>query len=42
MKKIVSRFKSKLVKMIRDAVVNLMIIQFLLKLHKFYSIVVMN
>ena len=41
LKKIESRFRGKLVKMIRDAV-NLMIIQFHLKLDKFYYIGVMN
>ena len=41
-KKIVSRFRGKLVKIIRVLVVNLMIIQFRLKLDKFYCIRVMN
>ena len=41
-KKIVSRFKGKLVKMIKILVVNLTIIQFRLKLDKFYCIGVMN
>ena len=39
-KKIVSRFRGKLVKMVRDT--NWMIIQFRLKLNKFYCIGVMN
>ena len=39
-KKVESRFRGKLVKMIRD--VNLMIIQFHLKLEKFYFIGVMS
>ena len=41
-KKTVGRFWGKLVKMIRDAVVNSMIIQFRLKLEKFYCIGVTN
>ena len=41
-KKIVSRFRGKLVNMIKVVVVNLMIIQFRPKLEKFYCIGVMN
>ena len=41
-KRIVTRFKSKLVKMIKRRIVNLMIILFHLKLDKFYGIGVMN
>ena len=41
-KKIVSRFRGKLVKMIKMLVVNMMIFQFCLKLDKFYCIGVMN
>ena len=41
-KKTVGRFWGKLVKMIRDVVVNSMIIQFHLKLEKFYCIGVTN
>ena len=41
-KKIVSRFRGKLVKMMEILVVNLMIIQFRPKLHKFYCIGVTN
>ena len=41
-KKIVSKFRGKLVKIIRVLVVNLMIIQSRLKLDKFYCIRVMN
>ena len=41
-KKIVSRFRGILVKMIKDTSINLMIIQFCLKLDKFYCIGVMN
>ena len=41
-KKTVGRFWGKLVKMVRDAVVNSMIIQFRLKLEKFYCIGVTN
>ena len=42
MKKIVSRFKGKLGKMIKDAGNRLMIIQFRLKLDRFYCIRAMN
>ena len=41
-KKIVGRFRGKLVKMIKDAGSNLMIIQFRPKSDKFYCIKVMN
>ena len=41
-KKIVSSFRDKLVKMIKDTGTNLMIIQFRLKLDKFYCIRVVN
>ena len=41
-KKIVSRFRGKLVKMVKILVVNMMIIQFHLKLNKLYCIVGMN
>ena len=41
-KKIMSNFSGKLVKMIRDSVVNLMIVQIRLKLDKFYCIGVRN
>ena len=41
-KKVMSRFRGKLEKMIRDAGRSLMIIQFYLKLDKFYCIGVMN
>ena len=41
-KNVVSRFRGKLEKMIGDAGRNLMIIQFYLKLDKFYCIGVMN
>ena len=41
-KKIVSSFRGKLVKMIKELVVNLMIIQFRLKLDRFCCIGVMN
>ena len=41
-KKIVSRFRGKLLKMVEMLVVNLMIIQFRLKLDKCYCIALMN
>ena len=41
-KEIMSNFSGKLVKMIRDSVVNLMIVQIRLKLDKFYCIGVRN
>ena len=41
-KRIVSRFRGKLVKMIKHAEVNMMIIQFCLKLYRFYCIGIRN
>ena len=41
-KGIVSRFKNKLIKMIKDVMIDLMIIGFHLKLDKFYCIGGMN